>query len=310
MDFQYSLCPFKILLNKLSSNIDDMHLQSLIHVCGDLIAPVERQKISYAFQVFTILEQKNAIGKEPKQMAFLLEILRKVRPKKEALANMVKRYIEGNYEEPERQEILGCDDDLESSSGDCPVDIPQPSTSKHDTVCFMDCGCCDCICHGECCCCCCIIVAIFIGFLVVLVVVFWYTRTFPVIKDSLHSHENSKYLGPLLIIVLLAFGACCIGCGIYIRVKKRKKLEHSLSLRSFNVPSYQAIDQSYKPDKPYALVSTRASSSRAIDRPRSRAYSYSPSVITSDSQAEQQEQEEQGNEAYEALQEIDLESSA
>ena len=246
MDDQPSLCPFKKLLNKLSSHIDQMHLESLKHVCGNLITAVERDKIAYAFDVFTILEQKKAIGKEPKKMAFLLEILKALRPKKKELVHMVKRYIEENYDEPERQEILG-ENELESSSEGYQLNSSYPSTPQHATVCNMHYALCDCNCHpcvaGEYCGCCCVIVAISLIFLALLAVVFWYTRAIPIINDFLHSNENWKNAGGLVIGVLVFIAACCVGCGIYVRVQRRNNLEHSLPLRSFNSNArcYQAF---------------------------------------------------------------------
>ena len=90
-----SISHFKILLNNLNSELDQRNLESLVHVCGELTPGGQRE---------SVLLRQSANGEEPGKMAFLLGIIKELRPKRRDLVSMVKRYIEGHYEQPE--EIL------------------------------------------------------------------------------------------------------------------------------------------------------------------------------------------------------------
>ena len=101
----------KIDWMSLKIQLDQRNLESLVHVCGELIPGGQRERITSGWEVFSILLRQNAIGEEPRKMAFLLGIIKELRPKRRDLVGMVKRYIEEHYEQPE--EILT---DFESSS--------------------------------------------------------------------------------------------------------------------------------------------------------------------------------------------------
>ena len=106
-----SISPFKILLNNLNGELDQRNLESLVHVCGELIPSGQRERITSGLEVFSVLLRQSANGEEPRKMTFLLGIIKELRPKRRDLVGMVKRYIEEHYEQPE--EILT---DFESSS--------------------------------------------------------------------------------------------------------------------------------------------------------------------------------------------------
>ena len=124
-----------------------MNLQSLVDVCGEeFISEPERERIlkdpEYGRrEVFKILRRRNAIGDAPGKMAFLLRIIKELRPKRPDLVNMVKTYIEDHYEEP--PEILN---DFEFSSDDYVI-IPRPSSTIPEVdccgkdCCNVRCGC-------------------------------------------------------------------------------------------------------------------------------------------------------------------------
>ena len=110
-----SISPFKILLNNLNSELDQRNLESLVHVCWELIPGGQRERITSGWEVFSVLLRQSAIGEEPRKMAFLLGIIKELRPKRRDLVGIVKRYIEEHYEQPEKilTEILT---DLHSNS--------------------------------------------------------------------------------------------------------------------------------------------------------------------------------------------------
>ena len=96
------LSQFNVLLNNLSNELSSENLQSLIYVCGELISEHESEKISSGWDAFKILIRRNAIGEKPMKMAFLLEIIKELRPQRKDLVNMVKRYIEDHHREPQK----------------------------------------------------------------------------------------------------------------------------------------------------------------------------------------------------------------
>ena len=95
-----SISPFKILLNNLNSELAQRNLESLVHVCGELIPGGQRGRITSGWEVFSILLRQSANGEEPRKMTFLLGIINELRPKRRDLVGMVKRYIEEHYEQP------------------------------------------------------------------------------------------------------------------------------------------------------------------------------------------------------------------
>ena len=135
-----SISPFNILLNNLSSDLSKLNLHNLVNVCGELISEVERERISSGWDVFNILIRRNAIGEEPRRIAFLLRIIKELRPKRRDLVSMVKNFIEDNYDQP--QEIL---DDFESSSDDYRIIQRSPRPVSGEDCCInIRCGCCSC----------------------------------------------------------------------------------------------------------------------------------------------------------------------
>lgn len=275
MDNNVSISPFNILLNNLSNELNQMNLQSLVQVCRELIPGGQREKVYSGWDVFNILLQHNAIGEEPKKMAFLLGIIKELRPKRRDLVSMVKRHIEKYYEEPEA--IL---DDVDSSSDGYRISrCSTPVIVDHADCCTVRCGCFNCNCYS--CCdggCCCVIAAILFSFLAVMAAVFWYSRQFPYVYDYLHSKDDLKDAGPAIIGILAFIAACCVLCGIYITVKKRRNnLPFSVLPSMSDVTSTQAVHGSH-----YA-ASNCSGYVKKIDRSRSREWSCSSGRITASS---------------------------
>ena len=286
MASNFCISPLTILLNNLSNELNQMNLQSLKHVCRDLIPGGQQDRISTGWDVFSILLQRNVIGEEPEKMAFLLGIIKELRPERIDLVSMVKRYIEKYYEQPKA--ILD-EDDFSSDSyriSRCST----PTLVDHADCCAQGCAvrcgaCFDCNCNPcQYCsgCCCCVIVVILFSFLAVMAAVFWYTRSFPGVNDYLHSKENLRDAGPAIIGILAFIAACCVLCGIYISVKKRRNnLPYSVLYSVSNARSTQAVRGSYADSE-----STRTSCSgyeRRIDRSRRREHSCSSGPITASS---------------------------
>ena len=143
-----SISPFNILLNNLSSDLSKLNLHNLVNVCGELISEVERERISSGWDVFKILIRRDAIGEEPRRIAFLLRIIKELRPKRRDLVSMVKKYIEDNYDQP--QEIL---DDFESSSDEYTIIQRSPRPVSREDCCInIRCGCCSCNLRCDHCC--------------------------------------------------------------------------------------------------------------------------------------------------------------
>lgn len=214
-----SLDPFKLLLNDLNNELNQRNLQSLIHVCGSLIPGGQRETINSGWQVFSILCQQNAIGKEPEKMKFLLRIIRELRPKRKDLVKMVKLHIQENYEQPE--EIL---DDLESSSDGYLTPRPATPVIVDAECCSVRCGCCNCNCI-PCCggCCCCVILAILFAFFTAVAALMWYSDIFGSVHKYFvkHCDEDLFKAGKFIIGVLGFIAACCVSCGVYLHVKRR-----------------------------------------------------------------------------------------
>lgn len=269
---------FNILLNNLSNELDQANLRSLMHVCRELIPAGQRETIRSGLDVFSILLQRNVIGEDPRKMAFLLGIIKEVRPKRRDLVSMAKRHIKHNYEAPE--EIL---DDVDSSSDGYVISrCSTPIVMDHAECCAARCCCLNCSCNP---CCsafsCCLTLTVSFSFLVVMASVFWYTRHFPSVYNYLHSKDDLKGAGPVVIGILAFFTICSVLSVIYIGVKKgRNNIPYS------NLPSINdARSTEVVPGSRYAASdSTRTSYSgyiKKIDRSsRRRDYSCSSGGIT------------------------------
>ena len=269
---------FNILLNDLSSELDQANLQSLMIVCREFIPGGQRETIRSGLDVFSILLHRNAIGEDPPKMAYLLRIIKQLRPKRRDLVNMVKSHIKHNYEAPE--EIL---DDVDSSSDGYAISRSStPVVMDHNECCAARCCCLNCVCIP---CCsafsCCLLLTVSFIFLVVIASVFWYTRHFPSVYNYLHSKDDLKDAGPVVIGILAFFTICSVLSVIYTSVKKgRNNISYS-KLASIN----DARSTEVVPGSRYAASdSTRTSYSgyvKKIDRPsRRRDYSCSSGGIT------------------------------
>ena len=211
-------------------------------------------------------------------MKFLHRIIREMRPKRKDLAQKVERYIQENYDQPET--ILDEEsDDLQSSSEVDPSSRPRtppPLRFVDAECCSVHCGCFNCNCN-PCCggCCCCVILAILCSFFAVIAALVWYSNLFPQeVQDYLQNHDLNR-AGPVVISILGFIAVCCVSCGVYLRVKRRKrKRNHQLAfvgLQSINE------DRSTSNGASYMALATSCS---AKGRNRSRDYSTSSGHIT------------------------------
>ena len=230
-----SISPFKILLNNLNGELDQRNLESLVHVCWELIPGGQRERITSGWEVFSVLLRQNAIGEEPRKMAFLLRIIKELRPKRRDLVGMVKRYIEEHYEQPE--EILT---DFESSSDGYIVIPRSPTPTSFHDCCSVRCWCFNCSCTP--CCsgfCYFVIIAVFFIFLAIAAALLWYV--FPRFCKLFNSNDDLRVAGPVIIAGLLALAACCISFGIYIKRRNRQlnysELRSDIDSRSVDAPS-------------------------------------------------------------------------
>ena len=250
-----ALSKFQLLLNNLSNELNERNLQSLIHICGDLIPGGQRDNIRNGWQVFTILLHRDAIGDTPQKLQLLLQIVRELKPKRKDLVSMVKRYIEENYEEAEI--ILN---DIESS-GEFSFQSSRPPTPTlvEDSGCLFRTSCFNCSCTRCCCncCCCCAFLAIFFLLLTVTSVLVWYTRIFPEVQHYRKTHPHHQYVGPLVTFVFgfTAVSFLCMSVGYYCFQRHRGVASHTLLSDVDDKTSNQVIhDNSYSPS-----VSTRTS---------------------------------------------------
>ena len=214
-----SISPFNILLNNLSSDLSKLNLHNLVNVCGELISEVERERISSGWDVFKILIRRDAIGEEPRRMAFLLRIIKELRPKRRDLVSMVKNFIEDNYDQP--QEIL---DDFESSSDEYTIIQRSPRPVSREDCCInIRCGCCSCNLSCNHCCswfCCLVIAAMILILSAVILAVLYYT---PYCRKHLNITNDVNSVEVIVTIGVLFFLALCfIFLGIYIKRTNRK----------------------------------------------------------------------------------------
>jgi len=209
-----SISPFNILLNNLSSDLSKLNLHNLVNVCGELISEVERERISSGWDVFNILIWRNAIGEEPRRMAFLLRIIKELRPKTQDLDSMVKKFIEDNYDQP--QEIL---DDLESSTDEYTI----IQRSGEDCCINIWYGCCSYNLRCNHCCrwfCCLMIAAMILILSAVTLAVLYYT---PYCRKHLNITNDVNSVEVIVTIAVLFFLALCfIFLGIYIKRRNRE----------------------------------------------------------------------------------------
>ena len=186
-----ALSKFQLLLNNLSNELNERNLQSLIHICGDLIPGGQRDNIRNGWQVFTILLHQDEIGDTPEKLQLLLQIVRELKPKRKDLVSMVKRYIEENCEEAET--ILN----KFEWSGKFSVRSWRPPTPilvddrysgcLFRTGCF-NCSCTRCYCN---CCCCCVFLAVFFLLLTVTSALVCYTDMLSTeAKEYCKTHHN------------------------------------------------------------------------------------------------------------------------
>ena len=186
-----ALSKFQLLLNNLSNELNERNLQSLIHICGDLIPGGQRENIRNGWQVFTILLHRDAIGDSPEKLQLLLQIVREMKPKRKDLVSMVKRYIEQNYQEAET--ILNGFE----SSGEFSFQSARPPTPSlvddRYSGCLLRTGCFNCSCT-RCyfnCCCCCAFLAVFFLLLTVASALVWCTdKIFPKAEEYSNTHHN------------------------------------------------------------------------------------------------------------------------
>ena len=272
------LDPFQILLNNLSSELHERNLHSLIHVCGDLIPGVQRERITSGWDAFSVLRQRNVIGSEPVKMANLLTIIKELRPKRKDLVIKIKRHIEENYEEPEL--ILK---DLESGSDSTlPFHvISRPSTHiphiPQEDCCRIRCSgfasscitCCDA-------CCCCVISAILFSFLAILAALAWYSNI-PVVSEHLKSDNDRKQAGPFVIGVLGFLAVCSVISAIYIRYYRPRDQPNYTVL-----PTSQEIRSNLAS---YAVSDSTRTSYNSMGRPRHEGYCSSEQYTASSSLA-------------------------
>ena len=182
----FVLSPFQLLLNNLSDELHERNVHSLIHVCGDHIPGAQRERITTAWDAFTILRQRNVIGSKPEKMKNLLAIIKELRPKRKDLVLKIKRHIQDNYEEPNL--ILK---DLESS--DTPMAFRVPSSVPHmpqEDCCHIHCPGLACSCN-PCCdaCCCCAILAILFSLLALVTLMAWSLGGNEIDPNSDRTHE-------------------------------------------------------------------------------------------------------------------------
>ena len=265
------LCKFQLLLNNLSNEFSERNLQSLIHICGDLIPGGQRDNVRNGWDVFSILRHQNAIGDSPEKLKFLLQIVRELRPRRRDLVSMVKRYIEENCEEAETI-IDGVESNCDFSFA------PRLVRDDGNLGCSFRSRCFNCSCSCGCCdsCCCCVILSIFFLLMVVLSALVWYTHIFPEVQDY---RITRPYVGPFAIAVFgflaLSFASCVVY--LYFRQQSTPQVLSPLSsVIDNNSTSNRAVrgDGSRAPS-----VSTRTSS----NLPRTMVCSGSAGRVTGSS---------------------------
>ena len=243
---------FQLLLNNLSNELSERNLQSLIHICGELIPGARQDNLTNGLQVFTILRQQNAIGDSPEKLKNLLKLMTELRPKRGDLVSKVKRYIEQNRQDAET--ILN---DVESS-GEFSFRSSRPPTpiGAEESGCLVRTGCFNCSCTRCCCdcCCCCAILAIFFLLLAVASALVWYA----VPGHRLDNYrQNNAFVGPIIIISfgLLAVFSFALGVGYHCFRRYCGVTRYALLSDVDDKTSNQAVhDNSYA-----ASVTTRTS---------------------------------------------------
>ena len=240
-----ALSKFQLLLNNLSNELSERNLQSLIHICGDLIPGGQRDNIRSGWQVFTILLHQDAIGDGPEKLQLLLQIVRELKPKRKDLVSMVKRYIEENCEEAET--ILN---EFEWSGKFSFRSLRPPTPILVDdrysgclfrTGCF-NCGCTRCYCN---CCCCSAFLAVFFILLTVTSVLGCYTGIISSDEDDRKKYCEAHHIG----IVTSVFGFAAVlfftlSVGCYCFQRHRGAASHTLLSDVDDTTSNQAVHES------------------------------------------------------------------
>ena len=249
------LCKFQLLLNNLSNEFSERNVQSLIHICGELIPGGQRDNVRNGWEAFTILRHQNAIGDSPEKLKFLLQIVRELRPRRRDLVFMVRRYIEDNYEEAETI-IDGVESNCDFSFA---PRLQSPVSDDGNLGCSFRSRCFNCSCMCCCCdsCCCCVILSIFFLLMVVLSSLVWYTHIFPEVQDYRIKHP---YVGPFAIAVFGFLALSFVSCVVYLCFRQQSTSQVLSPLSSVidnNSTSNRAVrgDGSRAPS-----VSTRTSS--------------------------------------------------
>ncbi|XP_029192175.2 uncharacterized protein LOC114958539 [Acropora millepora] len=239
-----ALSKFQLLLNNLSNELSERNLQSLIHICGDLIPGGQRDNIRSGWQVFTILLHQDAIGDGPEKLQLLLQIVRELKPKRKDLVSMVKRYIEENCEEAET--ILN---EFEWSGKFSFRSLRPPTPILVDdrysgclfrTGCF-NCGCTRCYCN---CCCCSAFLAVFFILLTVTSVLVWCTdKIFPKAEEYSNTHHNfGRIVTSVFGFAAVLFFTLSVGC--YCFQRHRGAASHTLLSDVDDTTSNQAVHES------------------------------------------------------------------
>ena len=233
---------FQLLLNDLSNELSERNLQSLIHICGELIPGARQDNLTNGLQVFTILRHQNAIGDSPEKLKNLLKLMTELRPRRGDLASKVKRYIKQHYQEAET--ILN---DVESS-GEFSFRSSQPPKpigfEDSYSGCLVRTGSFNCSCTRCCCdcCCCCAILAIVFLLLAVASALVWYT-----VPGLDNYRDNNAFVGP---IVIISFGLLAVffalGVGYHCFRRYCGVARYALLSDVNDSTSYQAVhDNSY-----------------------------------------------------------------
>ena len=119
------------------------------------------------------------------------------------------------------------------------------------------------------------ILAILCSFLAVIAALVWYSNLFPQgFQDYLQNHDLNR-AGPVVISTLGFIAVCCVSCGVYLRVKRRKRKRFN-QLASVDLQSINE-DRSTSNGGSYMALATSCS---ANGRNRSRYYSSSSGHIT------------------------------
>ena len=131
---------FKQLLNEISHELTDRNLQSLIHLSN--IPGGIQSTITDGHKLFTFLINDGLISSN--DVGYLRKLLRKMRPRRRGLVQLVDEYIKQKHNVEEISSILG---DLSNSSErvETNIDLERPESPQrvmfHVDCTYMYCGC-------------------------------------------------------------------------------------------------------------------------------------------------------------------------